>query len=103
MMMLTARQLPIHRDIQLQDVNSRFTEQSQIRRFGVLRNQTAHLIKIHPASLSDPENLRLREHEKDELAHYAKRTADIARRCQFDLRFGIRQQHRPATSRYPGV
>jgi len=24
-----------------------------------------------------PENLRLREHEKDELAHYAKRTADI--------------------------
>jgi glycyl-tRNA synthetase len=23
------------------------------------------------------ENLRLREHEKDELAHYAKRTADI--------------------------
>ena len=24
-----------------------------------------------------PENLRLREHEKDELAHYAKRTADV--------------------------
>jgi glycyl-tRNA synthetase len=47
-----------------------------------------------------PENLRLREHEKDELAHYAKRTADIeyrfpmgwselegiANRTDFDLR-----------------
>ena len=47
-----------------------------------------------------PENLRLREHEKDELAHYAKRTVDvdyrfpigwselmgIANRTDFDLR-----------------
>jgi glycyl-tRNA synthetase len=47
-----------------------------------------------------PEHLRLREHEKDELAHYAKRTADIeykfpmgwselegiANRTDFDLR-----------------
>jgi glycyl-tRNA synthetase len=47
-----------------------------------------------------PENLRLREHEKDELAHYAKRTADveynfpigwselegIANRTDFDLK-----------------
>ena len=30
------------------------------------------------ATACDPENLRLHEHEQDELAHYAKRTVDIA-------------------------
>ena len=48
------------------------------------------------ATACEPENLRLREHEKDELAHYAKRTVDIDYRVPHRLERadGHRQPHR---------